>query len=64
MEWGITSLDELQKMKEKLDRGWSEIFEENPSREEEIGRWIERLPKFGGTRRPLKLRSKIMIKSY
>ncbi len=58
MRWGISSLDELQKMKEKMDRAWNELFERNPRKEEEMERWVEKLPKFEGTRRTLQSRSK------
>jgi hypothetical protein len=51
MKWGITSLDELQKMKEKMDRVWNEFFEEIPKNEEKVWQWVEKLPKFEGTRR-------------
>jgi hypothetical protein len=48
MDWRFTFLDELQRMKEKMDRTWGELFEGNPSREQEVSQWIERLPKFEG----------------
>ena len=48
MEWGITFLDELQKMKKKMGDAWADFFEEDPGKEKEIGEWVEKLPKFGG----------------
>jgi hypothetical protein len=63
MDWRFTFLDELQRMKEKMDRTWGELFEGNPSREQEVSQWIERLPKFEGTRRTSKSRSNKAIKS-
>jgi hypothetical protein len=63
MDWGITFLFELQRMKKKMDQTWSELFEENPGYEQEVGQWIERLPKFEGTRRTSKLPSNKTIKS-
>lgn len=41
MEWGITFLDELQRIKEKMDRAWEELFEEIPGDEErDQGIWM------------------------
>jgi len=57
MDWGITFLDELQRMKKKMDQTWRELFEENLGREEEFSQWIERFPKFEGTKRAPKSRS-------
>jgi len=59
MEWGITFLAELQKMKEKMVHVWGSPFEEIAiTKEQEIWQWVERLPKFEGTgRRSLKSRS-------
>jgi hypothetical protein len=62
MDWGITFLDELQRMKQKMDRTWSELFEQNPGYQREVSQWIEKLPKFQGTRRTSKLRSNKTIK--
>jgi hypothetical protein len=62
MDWGITFLDELQRMKQKMDRTWSELFEQNHGYEREVSQWIEKLPKFQGTRRTSKLRSNKTIK--
>ncbi len=64
MDRGITFLDELQRMKKKMDQTWGELFEENPGREQEVNQWIEKLPKFEGTRRTPKSRSKKGIKSF
>jgi hypothetical protein len=51
MDWGITLLDELQRMKKKMDQTWSELFKENSGREQGVSQRIEKLPKFEGTRR-------------
>jgi hypothetical protein len=64
MDWGITLLDELQRMKKKMDQTWSELFKENSGREQGVSQWIEKLPKFEGTRRSSKARSKKAIKSF
>jgi len=64
MDWGITFLNELQRMKKKMDRTWGELFEENPGYEQEVSQWIERLPKFEGTRRISKSRSNKALKSF
>jgi len=64
MDWGITFLDELQKMKKKMDQTWGELFEENPGKEQELSQWIEKLPKFEGTRRTPKSRSNKAVKSF
>jgi len=64
MDWGITFLDELQRMKKKMDQTWSELFEENPAREQEGSQWIEKLAKFEGTRRISKSRPNKVIKSF
>ena len=65
MEWGITSLADLQRMKEKMDRVWESLFEESPiAKEREIWQWVENLPKFEGTgRRSLRSRSNKTIES-
>ncbi|MFB3887255.1 MAG: hypothetical protein ACE144_18680 [Thermodesulfobacteriota bacterium] len=64
MEWGLTFLDELQRMKKKMDQTWGELFERNPEEEQGIYHWIETLPKFEGTRRTSKSRSNKVIKSF
>jgi hypothetical protein len=64
MDWGITFLDELQRMKRKMDQTWSELFEGNPGNEQEGSQWIERLPKFEGARRTSKSGAKKTIKSF
>lgn len=64
MDWGITFLDELQRMKKKMDQTWSELFEENPGYEQEVSQWIEQLPEFEGTRRTSKSRTNKTIKSF
>jgi hypothetical protein len=65
MEWGVTSLAELQRMKEEMDRAWDSLSKRSPfAQEREMWRWIEKLPKFEGTgRRSLKSRSNKTIKS-
>jgi hypothetical protein len=64
MDWGITLLDELQRMKKKMDQTWGELFEEDPGKEEEVSQWIKKLPKFEGTRRTSKSRSNKVFKSF
>jgi hypothetical protein len=63
MDWGITFLDELQRMKKKMDQTWSELFEGNPRYEQQVSEWVETLPKFEGTRRTPKSRTNRTIKS-
>jgi hypothetical protein len=65
MEWGVTLLADLQRMKEKMDRVWSSLSEESVITEErEMWQRIEKLPKFEGTRRrSSKSRSNKTIKS-
>jgi len=63
MDWGITFLDELQRMKKKMDETWSELFEQNRGYEREVNQWIEKLPKFQGTGRTSKSRTNKTIKS-
>jgi hypothetical protein len=62
MDWGITFLDELQRMKKKMDQTWGELFEENWGYEQEVSPWIETVPKFEGTGRTSKSRSNKAIK--
>jgi hypothetical protein len=66
MKWGITFLDELQKMKVAMDREWNDLFEKSPGKnEEEAWQWVEKLPKFEGARiRNLKSRSNRTIKIF
>jgi hypothetical protein len=64
MDWGITFLDELQRMKKRMDQTWGELFEENLGKEQDISPRVEKLPKFEGTRRTPKVRSKKVIKSF
>jgi hypothetical protein len=64
MDWGITFLDELQRMKKKMDQTWGKLFEKNPGYEQEVSQWIERLPKLEGTRRTSKSRTNKTIKSF
>ena len=63
MDWGITFLDELQRMKKKMDETWSELFEQNRGYEREVNQWIEKLPKVEGTGRTSKSRTNKTIKS-
>ena len=64
MDWGITFLDELHRMKKRMDQTWGELFEENPEREQDISPWVEKLPKFEGTRRTSKLQSKKAVRFF
>ena len=49
MKWRGTSFADLQKMKEKMERAWKNLSEQNPfAQEREMGQWIEKLPKFEG----------------
>jgi hypothetical protein len=64
MDWGITFLDELQRMKKKMDQTWSELFEGNPGYEQEVRQWTEKLPDFEGTRRTSKSRTNKTIRSF
>ena len=65
MEWGVTLLADLQRMKEKMDRVWESLSEESATAKEgEMWEWVAKLPKFQGTgRRILKSRSNNIIKS-
>ncbi len=65
MESGVTLLAELRTMKKKMDRVWGGPSEESAITEERgIWQWVEKLPKFQGTRkRSLKSRSNKTIKS-
>ena len=64
MEWGVTVLADLQRMREKMDRVWNSLLEESTiAKEREMWQWDERLPKFEGTgRRSIKSRSNRTIK--
>jgi len=64
MEWGVTSLADLQRMREEMDRAWNSLIKESAiAQEREIWQWIEKLPKFEGTgRRSFNSRSNKMIK--
>ena len=65
MEWGVTLLADLQRMKEKMDQVWDSLSEESAiTQEREMWQWVEKLPKFEGTgRRSLNSRSDKTIKS-
>ena len=64
MDRGIRLLDELQRMKSKMDQTWGELFEEDLGREQEGSRWNDKFPKFEGTKRTSKSRSKKAIKPF
>ena len=50
MERGINFLNELQKMKEEMDRVWNDLVDNAPGkREEETWQWFDKFPKFEGT---------------
>ncbi len=52
MKSGVTSFADLQKMKEKMERAWKSLSEQNPfAQEREMWQRIEKLPKFEGTGR-------------
>ena len=52
MKWEIDFLDELQKMKEEMDRVWNDLVDSAPGkREEETWQWFDRFTKFEGTGR-------------
>jgi hypothetical protein len=46
MEWGIIFLDDLQRMKEKMDRTWKDLFEEIPEDKERDTQGSKRLSRF------------------
>jgi hypothetical protein len=49
MKRRVASLDQLKKMKEKMDRLWDNLVEENPSgKDQEAWMGIDDLPKFEG----------------
>jgi hypothetical protein len=59
-----TLLEELQRMKERMDEVWDNLLEKNVPKREELSDWAEELPKFEGTRRRnLKSRSNRTIRS-
>ncbi len=52
MEWGTNFLNELQKMKEEMDRVWNDLVDNAPGKtREETWQWFDRFPKFEGTGR-------------
>lgn len=65
MEWGVTLLADLKRMKDKMDRVWYSLSEESPvTEDQEIWQWVEKLPKFEGRgRRCLRSRANKTIKS-
>ncbi len=58
MKWGISSLEELEEMKEKMDQAWRELFEEHRDKEAWIDPWFEKLPKCEGTKRSVHPRAR------
>jgi len=64
MDWGVSVLADLQRMREKMDRVWNSLLEESTiAKEREMWQWVERLPKFQGTgRRNIRSRSNKTIK--
>jgi hypothetical protein len=58
MKWGISSLEELEEMKAKMDQAWHELFEENRGKQDWIEQWFEKLPKGDGTKKTLPSRPK------
>jgi hypothetical protein len=49
MKRQVTSLDQLKKMKETMDRVWDNLVEENPrGKDQEAWAWVDELPKFEG----------------
>jgi hypothetical protein len=65
MEWGITFLDDLKKMKEEMDRVWNDLFEKSSDEEEVAWQRVEKLPKSEGAgRRSSESRSNKTIKSF
>ena len=61
MNRDVTSLDELKKMKKKMEQTLGEIFE--GTFEQESGSWSEDLPKFEGIKRTSKSRLRKAAKS-
>ena len=65
MEWGITFLDDLKKMKEEMDRVWDDLFEKSSDEEEITWQQAEKFPKFEGPgRRSSNSRSNKAINSF
>ena len=43
MEWGVTSLADLKRMREEMDRAWDSLIKESAiAQEREIWQWIEK----------------------
>ena len=55
MKWGISSLEELEEMKEKMDQAWQELFEEHRGKQAWTDPCFEKLPKREGTKRNVQL---------
>jgi len=65
MKLGITSLGELQAMKEKMDLMWNDLVNRNSQQDEGGMLWVEKLPKCEGTgRRSSRSRSNRNIRSF
>ena len=65
MEWEVTPSADLQRMKEEMNRAWESFIKKNAIAEErEIWQWAEKFPKFEGTKRTSKSRSRKAIKPY
>jgi len=69
MDWGVKFLGELNRIKERMDQTWSDLFEENVEEEKRTrpspAHPVERLPKFEGTgRRTPRPRSHKKVRSY
>jgi hypothetical protein len=64
MNGGVLFSDELKRIKKKIDQTWDELFEKDPVRKREGSQWIEKLPKFEGTRRTSRSRLNKSIKSF
>ncbi len=54
MDRDTMPMDELQRMKKKMEQTWGELFEERPGK----GQDGEEFPKFEGTKRTSRPRSK------
>ncbi len=66
MERKVTSLADLQKMREEMERAWESLMKRSTTVEErEVWKWVEKLPKFEGTgKRNLNPRSNKTIKFW
>ena len=58
MKLGITPVEKLKEMKEKMDLVWNDLFERSPGKSEEDFQWVAKLPGSEGTgRRSFRSRS-------